>query len=449
MPLSNTAVRKRMWWMLAITDIVTAIASVLASIWLLRVASSSIGLPDNHLIDTAVAAVLIVVVGVVALLSSQSTSQVIAGMQLYSSALRIATQALALAAIVAYAFGLEARALLGLLVPLLPAGLIAERWILRQVLRWQNRRSDELPIALLIGSQAELEVALKSDGSLGYQPISLLNVNNGDEVATAIMATSASAVILDRQLGNASEFRNLVWRAEELGCRVMVSTPVGLMAPNDIAVIPTASNDLMVLSSASLQLSNRFAKRGFDLLVTPVLVVITSPLLLLGMLMVLIGDGAPLFYKGKRVGVNGMPFAMYKLRTLRTSLALSNVTQISAANMSKSKEVPTQATRVGSFLRRWSIDELPQLFQVISGTMSLVGPRPRLPCEHDDSLVLMRRLKVKPGLTGLWQVNGRGDLPLNEAAELDVRYVDSWSMFGDVVILLRTLKTVITGRGAR
>ncbi len=449
MPLNDTANRKRVRRMLTVADTATAAVIVMMSSWVLRVASPSIGIPDDHLFDTAIAAVLVVVLGVVALLSSQAVSQVIAGIQLYSSALRVATQALALAAIAGYALDLEARALLAFLVPLLPTGLIAERWMLRQFLRWQNRRTRDLPSALLIGSHAELEVALKSDVSLGYQPLSLLSANNGDEVENAIVATKASAVILDRQLGNASEFRNLVWRAEELGCRVMVSTPVGLMAPNDIAVVPTASHDLMVLSSASLQLSSRVVKRTFDLLVTPVLVLVTSPFLLLGMLLVLLADGAPLFHKGKRVGADGTLFSMYKLRTLPLASTPPDAFNLDAENLSKKKVVPAQATRVGRFLRRWSIDELPQLFQVISGTMSLVGPRPRLPSEHDDSLILLRRLKVKPGLTGIWQVNGRGDLSLNEAAELDVRYVDSWSMFGDLVILLRTLKTVMLGRGAR
>ena len=156
-----------------------------------------------------------------------------------------------------------------------------------------------------------------------------------------------------------------------------------------------------------------------------------------------------MFYKGARVGAKGRNFEMYKLRTMKTESGHNGSFVAISESLTEPKANSDLVTPVGKFLRRWSIDELPQLFQVISGTMSLVGPRPRLPGEHNDSLILMRRLKVKPGLTGLWQISGRGDMPLNEAAELDVRYVDSWSMFSDVVIILRTLKTVITGRGAR
>ncbi|NDA48088.1 MAG: sugar transferase [Alphaproteobacteria bacterium] len=236
--------------------------------------------------------------------------------------------------------------------------------------------------------------------------------------------------------------------ASNSGC-ILVSSPIGLMAPNDIAVLPTASHDLLVLSSASLRLSSRFVKRTLDLLVAPLLALVTAPFLVLGIALIFLSGERSVFYKGARVGAKGRNFEMYKLRTMKTGNEQIGSFEVTKESLTEPKANSDLVTPVGKFLRRWSIDELPQLFQVISGTMSLVGPRPRLPGEHNESLILMRRLKVKPGLTGLWQISGRGDMPLNEAAELDVRYVDSWSMFSDVVIILRTLKTVITGRGAR
>jgi lipopolysaccharide/colanic/teichoic acid biosynthesis glycosyltransferase len=189
----------------------------------------------------------------------------------------------------------------------------------------------------------------------------------------------------------------------------------------------------------------------FDLLVTPIVVFFAAPVLILGVVLVALLDGFPVWYRATRVGAGGKPFTMYKIRTMRpiSEFRENHETIGDESAMSSIKAESVRVTRVGRVLRRWSIDELPQLFHVVAGTMSLVGPRPRLLDEHSENALLLRRLKVKPGLTGLWQVSGRGDVPLNEAAELDVRYVDSWSLFGDVVILIRTLKTVVTGRGAR
>ena len=175
-------------------------------------------------------------------------------------------------------------------------------------------------------------------------------------------------------------------------------------------------------------------KKLLDVVLAALILVTLSPVLLAGCLTVLATMGRPVFFMHKRSGRNGMPFCMFKLRTMLND---------PDGKMSDSERV----TSAGLFLRKFSIDELPQLLNVLSGSMSLVGPRPLLP-EYDArySAEQSRRLLVKPGLTGLAQVNGRNNLSWDEKLALDVRYVDAQSFWLDVKILLRTPLVVLTAR---
>ena len=175
-------------------------------------------------------------------------------------------------------------------------------------------------------------------------------------------------------------------------------------------------------------------KRLLDVALAALLLVTLSPVLLAGCLTVLATMGRPVFFMHERSGRNGMPFCMFKLRTMLND---------PDDKMSDSDRV----TSAGLFLRKFSIDELPQLLNVLSGSMSLVGPRPLLP-EYDAcySAKQARRLLVKPGLTGLAQVNGRNNLSWDEKLLLDVQYVDAQSFWLDVKILLKTPLVVLTAR---
>ena len=160
----------------------------------------------------------------------------------------------------------------------------------------------------------------------------------------------------------------------------------------------------------------------------------------------------PALYRQARVGRDGRIFTMYKLRSMSTSAEAerSGLDDVNEADgvLFKMQQDP-RITRLGSWLRRYSLDELPQLWNVVRGDMSLVGPRPALPDEvarYDTDP--RRRLVVKPGCTGLWQVSGRSDLTWEQSVRLDLRYVDNWSLRLDVVILLRTISAVVTHRGA-
>jgi lipopolysaccharide/colanic/teichoic acid biosynthesis glycosyltransferase len=189
-----------------------------------------------------------------------------------------------------------------------------------------------------------------------------------------------------------------------------------------------------------------FVLRGLDLAIAGSALILLSPLLALLALATLLTSGRPVLYRGQRVGQAGHVFTMYKLRTLRPG-AEARLGNVYGEELSRRTE--EEVTMVGKAARLTHIDEVPQLFNVLRGDMSLVGPRPPLPLEVDRyTMTQSRRLRVRPGLTGLWQVSGRSDLSWTEAIRLDLYYVDNWSMIQDLVILGRTLGAVLTSRGA-
>jgi len=163
-------------------------------------------------------------------------------------------------------------------------------------------------------------------------------------------------------------------------------------------------------------------------------------------------SSGPAFYRQTRVGVDGVPFTMWKIRSMYVDAEVRKDALLTLNDrdglMFKMHDDP-RITPVGRLLRRYSIDELPQLWNVVRGDMSIVGPRPPLPAEVDEYHdAVNRRLRVRPGLTGLWQVSGRADLPWDESVKLDLRYVDNWSLAMDLMILWKTGRAVIGGNGA-
>jgi exopolysaccharide biosynthesis polyprenyl glycosylphosphotransferase len=196
----------------------------------------------------------------------------------------------------------------------------------------------------------------------------------------------------------------------------------------------------------------RIIKAAFDKLLALAGLIVAFPLLALLALVITLDDGGPALFRQTRVGKDGHNFSVYKFRTMVTD-AESRKADLSAHNQQqgplfKIRKDP-RITRAGSWLRRYSLDELPQLLNVLNGDMSLVGPRPALPEEaamYGDHV--RRRLAVKPGMTGLWQVNGRSDLSWDESVRLDLRYVENWSFMLDLQILWKTCAAVARGSGA-
>ena len=194
------------------------------------------------------------------------------------------------------------------------------------------------------------------------------------------------------------------------------------------------------------------AKRVFDILIVVFVLPLALPLMAVSALMVYLEDGSPIIFRQTRVGRNGRLFEIYKFRTMIKNADQLRI-QVEKRDslgrlLYKSKDDP-RVTRVGRVLRRFSLDELPQLFNVLSGTMSLVGPRPEVP-----SLVekyepwQYQRFSVLPGITGWWQINGRSDKPMHLHTEEDLHYIQNSSLWLDLQIIVRTVWVVIVGKGA-
>lgn len=194
-------------------------------------------------------------------------------------------------------------------------------------------------------------------------------------------------------------------------------------------------------------------KRAIDIAGSLIAIILLLPLFLVTALCILLEDGWPVLYVQSRVGMNGRVFNFYKFRSMRRDAdrikqQLMDQNESSDGVIFKMKHDP-RVTRVGRFIRRFSIDETPQFFNVLTGDLSLVGPRPPLPSEVSQySLEDRKRLHVKPGLTCLWQIGGRSDIPFEQQVHLDLEYINSRSVWNDVRIMLKTVPAVLLGRGA-
>jgi exopolysaccharide biosynthesis polyprenyl glycosylphosphotransferase len=250
----------------------------------------------------------------------------------------------------------------------------------------------------------------------------------------------------------AEVFRRLTWALEHRRVAVGVTGVLDTVAPHRITPGGIARTSILDIRPPRPSRVVQGVKAVLDRTGALALLVLFSPLLAVMAVAVRLDSRGPAFFSQVRIGKGGHPFRVYKMRTMVPN-ADSVKAHLAEANefdsvLFKMKRDP-RITRVGQFLRRSSLDELPQLLNVVRGEMSLIGPRPFLPEEvarmDDDTL---RRHAVQPGITGLWQVSGRSDLAWDESAALDTYYADNWSLGGDVAIALRTVKAVGVGRGA-
>ncbi len=195
------------------------------------------------------------------------------------------------------------------------------------------------------------------------------------------------------------------------------------------------------------------AKRSFDIVITTIALILLSPLLLTVALLIRLDSKGPIFFSQLRVGKGGKEFKMWKFRSMyidaeKRKAELMRKNEMQGGVLFKMKQDP-RVTRVGKILRKFSIDELPQLWNVLCGDMSLVGPRPPLPNEVREYTCHQRkRLEVTPGITCIWQVSGRSDIPFHQQVEMDLEYIRKQSLTYDLIILLRTVPAVLKARGA-
>ncbi len=246
--------------------------------------------------------------------------------------------------------------------------------------------------------------------------------------------------------------RRLAWALDERGVDLIVSPGIVEVAGPRLSIRPVAGLSLLHLERPSTRGGRMLIKRVLDRVLAAGLFVALSPVL--GLIAVLIkrSSPGPVLFRQFRIGEDGQPFQMLKFRSMVVDAEdrRAELEPVDDGNgvLFKLRNDP-RVTRVGAFLRRYSLDELPQLWNVVRGDMSLVGPRPPLPQEvigySDDAT---RRLRVRPGMTGLWQVSGRSELSWEESLRLDLRYVDNWSLTLDAIILWRTWRAVVGRHGA-
>ena len=248
------------------------------------------------------------------------------------------------------------------------------------------------------------------------------------------------------------DIRRLSWQLEPIGVDLLMAPGVMDVAASRLTVRPIGGMPLLSVGKPQYRGAKRSVKRAFDVCFSAFALVLAMPVLLLAALAIKLTSRGPVLYTAERIGIDGTPFAMFKLRTMvedaDQQLAALLDRNESDGVLFKIRDDP-RITPVGRILRKYSIDELPQLVNVLRGEMSIVGPRPPLKREVDsyDSDV-QRRLLVRPGITGLWQVSGRADLLWDKAVRLDLSYVDNWSMVGDIVIIAKTVQAVYKSRGA-
>jgi len=350
----------------------------------------------------------------------------------------------------------------------LPLGLlliVAMRFVWRGWLYRRRAREAFMHRTVVVGTGAacdELQERLVRDSYAGYLVVARSPAPESPESALGpwldaldevLETTRGEAVAITPSETVTSEaIRQLAWRLEGRGVDLLIAPAMMDITGPRLSVRPAAGLPLLHLDEAVLSRSQRFAKRTLDLLGAGILVIVLSLVMVGCAIAVRLTSKGPVIFRQTRVGRAGKSFTMLKFRTMVQHAdaqreALREEHDLDDP-MFKLADDP-RITSAGRFLRRWSLDELPQLFNVMGGSMSLVGPRPH-PLDDVDryELEAYRRLALKPGLTGLWQVEGRSDLGWAEALQLDLYYVETWSLSGDVVLLARTVRAVIHGRGA-
>ncbi len=375
----------------------------------------------------------------------------------------------------------------GYLLVAMPAGLIgliADRFLWRRWLQVQRDRGDCVTNVLAVGNAdtvRDLIAELRRSPRAGYRVIGACVSGGTSASAVAGMAALSQENILGvpvvgsltQVLGavrmmNADAVavtataafgpvavRELSWELEKTNAELILAPALTDIAGPRVHTHPVAGLPLIHVERPTYSGPTRVVKTAFDLVGAALLLFAFSPLMLGLAIAIKVSSPGPVFFRQERVGVDGTRFRMTKFRSMRVD-AESMLEELRAAQQTdagnevlfKIKDDP-RITKVGKFIRRFSLDEVPQLFNVLVGEMSLVGPRPPLASEvalYQDEV--HRRLLVKPGMTGLWQVSGRSDLSWEETVRLDLSYVENWSITGDLVILFKTARAVVSPSGA-
>lgn len=380
-------------------------------------------------------------------------------------------------AILSYAFQIDiARGFVGVA---LPAGLVAVpfgRWVVRQRLKGDRLAGSSTSRVMVVGgphATSHLVRSLLSQPGAGYRPVAAYltgfrDAQLDDDLSTPVlgyepevekivdaigMCKADTVAVSSGSVLNPTDLRRLGWELARLDVSLILAPALTDVAGPRIHTQPVAGLPLIHVSTPRLTGPKRLVKRSFDIVASLVLLTVLSPAFMAIAMLIKLSSPGPIFYTQERIGIRGETFRMVKFRSMRVNadaeLQSLLVGQGSSGKPLFKVENDPRITPVGKILRKYSLDELPQLFNVVYGTMSLVGPRPQREGEvalYDDSA--RRRLYVSPGMSGLWQVSGRSNLTWEQAIRLDLYYVENWSLTQDLLILFKTFKAVFTSDGA-
>lgn len=369
---------------------------------------------------------------------------------------------------------------------------VLERWIMRRML-YRNRRKGEFNYpTVIVGSPQGIHDTIdklnSEDGmAVGYAPIAVCPIattqrdsdpdaaqhlvsvkfepRNEQEKKLRVLPLNSRLPQTAKYLGAQTVFvadvltlesetmRTLALAVEALSMELSLAASVADLGGGRLVLRHTTAMPVLSASLPQYSWTTRFCKRLLDIVGSLIALIPSAILIVIFGLATKLEDGGPIFYKQERIGLYGKPFNVLKLRSMRVDADKHDAEVAAAAGVElgatfKVKDDP-RITKVGKFIRKTSIDEVPQFINVLRGDMSLVGPRPQRQYEVDQySSLYSTRLLVRPGITGPWQIGGRSNLSQEEAEVLDVTYVENWSLMTDIVILLKTVGVVLRGDGA-
>lgn len=362
-----------------------------------------------------------------------------------------------------------------LIVTLLVLGLLVRRGM-RWWLHSRRRQGKLMQRTVVVGradAAAELIRSIKSSPDQGLDVVAVCTsgmdsswnatssiegvpvIGTPDQAIAAVDLVDAEVVAVTSHPELAGKgLRRLTWALEEREVELVVSTGLLDVAGPRLSIRQSTDMSLLHIERPAAGLQSRIMKSIMDRSIAFMLILLLSPVLIgVALAIKIMSPNGPVIFRQKRVGVRGELFTIYKFRSMvpDAEKRLADLLKHNEGNavQFKMKKDPRIIPGIGNFIRKYSVDELPQLFNVLFGTMSLVGPRPQSQAEVDQyEPDAMRRLHVLPGMTGLWQISGRSDLDWEQSIRLDLRYVDNWSPIVDLQILFRTFKAVFAGAGA-
>ncbi len=405
--------------------------------------------------------------------ADESRAQRVVGAGLTEYRLVISASVFLFGALAMTSFWLRAELSRAMFVTTLPIGislLLVGRWLARTWLQRIRSTGRAMSPALIIGNgDAALDVVkeMRRNTAAGYKPAAVCVVDAtehhvaaqspGVRVLTlgdmnrALRSSRYSSVIITDGLTRAQS-RDLAWRLENRPVQLMYVPRMMDVSGPRLKVSSVEGLSLVHVELPRFTGWKLVVKRSFDIAVSAIALVVLAPLFALVAVLIKLDDRGPILFRQQRVGRYGAPFTIHKFRTMCVD-AEDKIDALIAASggtalLFKLEDDP-RITRIGRFLRKYSLDELPQFWSALRGGMSVVGPRPQVPrevAEYTDAH--HRRLLIKPGITGLWQVNGRSELSMEESIRLDLRYVENWSLIGDITIIMKTVRVVTRPAGA-